>query len=208
MDLQILPLAITMMAGPQIMSALILTTSKRPISNSLAFIAAVGLVASVGVFLYSLIGGAISSVVPLGESSEPTTAAKIIQLALIAILVWLAIKSYLGRATTKQPKWMDSLIDAGPKRAFILGATLIFFMPTDIITMLTVGINLSSNNLNFSAALPFLLLTIFIASLPLMAYLLFYRRAKTFMPKVRGWMSLNSWLINIFVYVLFIYLII
>jgi hypothetical protein len=196
-----------MMAGPQIMSAVMLTTSKRPISNSLAFVTAVFVTASVGVFLYSLIGNAIGQAVSLHDESGPSAVAKCIQLGLVGLLVWLAIKSFLGRKTAKQPKWMDTLIDATPKKAFTLGATLIFLMPTDIIVMLTVGVNLASNNLSLIDAWPFLLLTTLIAALPLLTYLLFYRRAQTLMPKARDWMQQSSWLINIFVYAIFIFLI-
>ncbi len=207
MHLEILPLAITMMAGPQIMSALIFTTSKRPIANSLAFVAAVFVAASMGVFIYSLVGNVLGQAITLNDGDGPTGWAKAIQVALVGVLAWLAVKAYRGRKTSAQPEWMSSLIDAKPERAFTLGLTLIFLMPTDIAAMLTVGINLASNDLEFTDALPFLLLTTSIAALPLIAYLLFYRRAVSFMPKVRDWMSQNSWLVNIFVYVLFIYLI-
>ena len=104
MNLQILPLAITMMAGPQIMSALILTTSKRPIANPAAFVAGVALTASVGVALYTAIGTWLDSVVNLGNDSGPTTTAKIIQFVLVGLLVALAIKTFLGRKTAKEPK--------------------------------------------------------------------------------------------------------
>lgn len=207
MDLAILPLAVTMMAGPQIMSALMLTTSKRPVTNSLAFVIAVLLTASVGVFLYSLVGTALHQLIALRDQSGPTTAAKITQLVLVGILVLLAFKAFRGRKTAKQPKWMESLINARPKKAFKIGVLLIFLMPTDIVVMLTVGVNLTSNHLHFSAALPFLLVTALIAALPLLVYLLFYRKARTLMPKARDWMLYHSWLINIFVYALFIYLI-
>ena len=207
MHLQILPLAITMMAGPQIMSALVLTTSKRAIANSLAFVAAVALTATAGVFLYSLIGQVLDGALGLHDQSGPTALAEAIQIVLVGGLILLAIKSFRGRATASQPKWMYSLVNATPKRAFILGTTLIFLMPTDIMVMLTVGVNLASNDLSLLDAWPFLLLTTTIAALPLIAYLLFYRRAQALMPKVRDWMDSHSWLINIFVYVLFIYLI-
>jgi hypothetical protein len=49
--------------------------------------------------------------------------------------------------------------------------------------------------------------TILIAALPVLSYLLFRRRAQQVMPKVRDWMNTNSWLVNIIVYVVFIFLI-
>jgi small neutral amino acid transporter SnatA (MarC family) len=43
MNLQILPLAITMMAGPQIMSAIIFITASKPLKLSASFIAGVAI---------------------------------------------------------------------------------------------------------------------------------------------------------------------
>jgi len=205
--MQILPLAITMMAGPQILSALFLVTSKRPLANSFAFVAGVALTASVGVLLYTLLANLLGIAVPLGDKGGPTGVAKVIQLTLVGLLVLLAIKSFRERKHPKQPKWMASILESTPKRAFTIAAALIFLMPTDIIAMLTVGINLASNKLSFWSAVPFLLLTTLIAALPLLSYLLFYKKAQSFMPKARDWMSEHSWLINIFVYALFVYLI-
>jgi hypothetical protein len=72
---------------------------------------------------------------------------------------------------------------------------------------LTVGTNLAQNNASLLAALPFVVATILIAALPVLAFLLFHRRAVQVMPKVREWMNANSWLVNIIVYVIFIVLI-
>jgi Sap, sulfolipid-1-addressing protein len=51
-------------------------------------------------------------------------------------------------------------------------------------------------------------LTVFLAALPFLAYLLFHRRALEAMPKVRDWMTTNSWLVNIIVCGIFIALIV
>jgi hypothetical protein len=53
------------------------------------------------------------------------------------------------------------------------------------------------------AAVSFVAATIFIVALPVLAYLLFRRRAQRVMPKVRDWMNTNSWLVNIIVYIVF-----
>ena len=49
MSLQVLPLAITMMAGPQIMSAIVFVTTGRPIRVSLAFLSGVLIATLAGV---------------------------------------------------------------------------------------------------------------------------------------------------------------
>ena len=80
-------------------------------------------------------------------------------------------------------------------------------MPSDIIIMLTVGVNLVQHSSGLIAALPFIAATVLVAALPLLLYLLFYRRAQRAMPKVRDWMNANSWLVNIIVCIVFIFLI-
>jgi small neutral amino acid transporter SnatA (MarC family) len=49
MNVEILPLAITMMAGPQIMSSIIFVTNDRAVPVSLAFVAGVAIVVPLGV---------------------------------------------------------------------------------------------------------------------------------------------------------------
>lgn len=204
----ILPLAITMMAGPQIMSAIIFVTSEKALKNSLAFVIGVLVATAVGVAalrgLHSLIGGALD----FGDPSDSGSTGHIIQYALIALLVAFAIKNYVRRETIEPPKWLGKLQQADTKQALRTGLLVIFFMPSDIIVMLTVATNLEQNGDSLGAAVPFILLTTLIAALPLLGYLLFHRRAVGAMPKLRDWMNSNSWLVNIIVCVIFIILII
>jgi hypothetical protein len=79
--------------------------------------------------------------------------------------------------------------------------------PTDVATMLTVGVHLQHNDSALLEAWPFWALTLLIAAAPFLAYLIFRRRAERAMPKVRDWMTENSWLLNIFVLGLFIVMI-
>ena len=208
MNTDILPLAITMMAGPQIMSAIIFVTSEKALKNSLAFVIGVLVATAVGVAalrgLQSLIGGALD----FGDPSDSGSTGHIIQYALIALLVAFAIKNYVRRETIEPPKWLGKLQQADTKQALRTGLLVIFFMPSDIIVMLTVATNLEQNGDSLGAAVPFILLTTLIAALPLLGYLLFHRRAVGAMPKLRDWMNSNSWLVNIIVCVIFIILII
>jgi hypothetical protein len=80
-------------------------------------------------------------------------------------------------------------------------------MASDVIVMLTVGMNLVQNNAGLLAALPFIVATVLVAALPLLLYLLFYRRAQRLAPKIRDWMNAHSWLVNIIVCGVFILLI-
>lgn len=208
MDTQVLPLAITMMAGPQIMSAIIFLTNKTPVKVSLAFISAVALAVTLGVFLVTVLAHLLGQNFSLGSDSGGSASGQAIELILVALLIFLAVKSYLGRQTSEPPQWMGTLQAADVGKAFTTGLLLIFLMPSDVLIMLTTGVHLVDSGHNLAAAVPFIAATVLIASLPLLAYLLFRKRAATAMPKVRRWMNSHSWAVNIFVYLLFVFLIV
>jgi threonine/homoserine/homoserine lactone efflux protein len=206
MELQILPLAITMMAGPQIMSAIIFLTAPKPLKLSTPFIAGVAIATTVGVAIALALASILGSD-SLGDSSDAGSTGNLIQYLLVGLLVALAVKNYLGRETAEPPSWLGTLQSADEKKALTTGLLVILLMPSDIIIMLTVGVNLVQNNAGLIAALPFIGATVLVAALPLLLYLLFYRRAQRVMPKVRDWMNSNSWLVNIIVCIVFIALI-
>ncbi len=209
MGAQILPLAITMMAGPQIMSAIVLVTSPRAVRASIAFLVGVfvSLVAGVTIArgLTALLGGAL----PAGADEHgPTSLGVIVQVLLVGLLVAASLKSYLGRKTAKPPAWLGTLMTATPNTALKTGALVILLMPSDIVIMLTVGVNLQHHHATLGAALPFMLATTLIAALPLLLYLVFHKRAVQVMPPVRDWMNTHSWLVNIILYAVFIGLVV
>ncbi|MER6992243.1 GAP family protein [Saccharopolyspora hirsuta] len=205
MNLQVLPLAVTMMAGPQIMSAIVLVTAERPVRVSAAFLVGVIVATTVGVSIAggvaALLGGAVAID---GESHEASTLGKVIQIVLIGLLVLAAVKSYLGRKTAEPPRWLGALLSATPATALKTGLLVILAMPSDILVMLTVGMNLQHNKSGLSGAIPFIAATALIAALPLLLYLVLRKRAITAMPKVRDWMNTRSWLVNIIVCGIFI----
>jgi hypothetical protein len=126
---------------------------------------------------------------------------------LVGLLVFLAIKNYVRRESIEPPRWLGALQNAKPRTAFTTGLLLLSVFPSDFVVLVTVGMNLAQNGASLVAGLPFIGATILIAALPVLFYLLFRRRAQRLMPKVREWMNTNSWLVNIIVYVIFIFLI-
>ncbi|XVQ11543.1 GAP family protein [Spirillospora sp. CA-255316] len=207
MSLQILPLAVTMMVGPQIMSAIILVTAKQAVRVSLAFLLGVAVATTLGVTItrgvFALLGNGVS----LGDPSDRGSAGTIIQIGLVGLLLAAAVKSYVKRETATPPTWLGALMEAGPGKAFTTGLLVISLMPSDIAVMLTVGANLEQTGASLASALPFIAATVLIAALPLLALLLFHRRAQGVMPRVREWINTHSWVVNIAAYLVFIVLI-
>ncbi|MEV0408089.1 GAP family protein [Actinoallomurus sp. NPDC050550] len=207
MTIHVLPLAITMMAGPQIISAIIFVTAGRPIRLSLAFLAGVLAATVAGVAVMRGVAELLGSAVPMGGSQHKGGTGRIIELILVLLLLLLAVKNYLGRATAEPPRWLTTLLTATPLRALATGLLVILAMPSDLIVLLTVGLDLKRSNAGPIGAVPFVAATLLIAALPLLAYLVFRRRAEHAMPKVRDWLNSHSWLVNVIACLVFIALI-
>ena len=203
--LRVLPLSVTMMVGPQIMAAIIFVTARRAVRVSLAFLLGVALATTAGVAVMMSLAALLGS--DLGDPSDTGSVGKIIEYVLVGLLALAAVKNWVRRETIEPPKWLGTLMSAGPRRAFEVGLLVILLMPSDLVVMMTVGVHLERSGSSFAEALPFIGLTVLIAALPLLAFLLFHRRAEAAMPRVRDWMNTHSWLINIMACAVFIVLI-
>jgi Sap, sulfolipid-1-addressing protein len=207
MKLDVLPLAFTMVAGPQIMSAIIFVTASKPIRLSAYFLAGVVIAVIVGVTITFTLATLFGNSISLGTSSDNGSLGNVIQYLLVGLLIFLSIRNYVRRESIEPPRWLGAMQNATPRTAFLAGLLLLSIFPSDFVVLMTVGVNLAQHNVPLLAAVPFIATTILLAALPALAYLLFRRRAEVAMPKVRDWMNTHSWLVNIIVYFVFIVLI-
>src|SRR5215210_8087120 len=207
MSLAVIPLAITMNAGPQIMSAIIFVTAPKALKLSAYFLAGVVIAVTLGVTVTHTLATLFGHSISLGDPSNNGSLGHIVQYLLVGLLIFLSIKNYVRRESIEPPRWLGAMQNATPRTAFMAGLLLLSVFPSDFVVLMTVGVNLAQNNASLLGALPFVAATILIAALPVLSYLLFRRRAERAMPKVRDWMNTHSWLVNIIVYVVFIVLI-
>jgi len=199
--LTVLPLAIVMVAGPQIISAIFLATSESWQKNSAAFLAGVLIAVTVVVTVAYVV---VRIVFDAAGASNETTSRQWLDGAILLLLVVAAIHKYLTRKTSKPPSWMGKLEEATPKMSFRLGALLLGLFPTDIITSVVVGSSLARDSDPWWYCLPFVLLTLCLVALPVLFVLLLGKRAAVILPKVRDWMNTNSWIVSEVVIVFFI----
>lgn len=198
-QLQILPLCLIMVMGPQILTAIFLVTSRQVAKNSLAMIAGVLLAASLGLAIWS---GVVSAVgLDPSDSDGPSTADYIVSglLALLAIRVWMT------RGEADLPKWMGALQEAEPRRAFTLGFLLILLMPTDIAATISTANLMRESSLDAIDGWPLVAGTVLLMALPFLAYMALGHRARDAMPGIKEWLTTHSWLVNLVVIVYFIY---
>ncbi len=198
-QLQILPLALIMVMGPQILTAIFLVTSREPVKNSVAMLIGVLVAASLSILIWFGLYEVLGINPPSG--SGPSGADYVVA----GLLALLGIHTFLGRGTAEVPKWMTALQEAVPKRAFGLAFLLILLMPTDIIAVISTVHWLHNDSLDVLHAWPLVAATVALMALPIVAYLLLGHRARAAMPRIRDWLTTNAWLVNIIVIVYFIF---
>jgi hypothetical protein len=200
--LAVLPLALTMNLGPQIITNITLLTTKNPVKKLLCFLAA-ALVSSTVITMVAFLLFSLLNTAPK-VSSNPSTAQRIADFVFVGLLVILIVRTFLRRKKKEEPRWLSEIEDASPRRVFVIALMLFSFMPTDLVAMITVAGYLARNKLHYYSVFPFIALTMILASLPLISYLLFRRPAQRVMPRVQYWLDTNSWVVNEVVLVFFI----
>jgi hypothetical protein len=198
--LPVVPLALIMVMGPQIVTAIFLVTSHKPIKDSLAMLLGVFIAASLGLLIWFSVSNALG-INPDKSHSGPGTADWVVA----GVLVLLAIHVVRTRGSAEAPKWMSALVEAGPQRAFALGFLLILLMPTDIVATIATAGFLHKEGLGVIDGWPLVVTTLLLMALPLLGYLLLGERAKRAMPGVRDWLTGNGWIVNLIVIAYFIY---
>ncbi|MGA8116250.1 MAG: GAP family protein [Actinocatenispora sp.] len=199
--LTVLPMAIVMIAGPQIVSAFFFATSDNARRVSLGYVCGVAVAVLLGI---SVVYWLIRLLRGPGSSGSHGSGSTLIDWIIVALLVVLAVIVFLRRKKSHPPKWMTTLQSATPKFSFRLGFLLFLLMPTDVVTMLTVGGRLAREGDPWWHSLPFVALTLLLVALPILVVLLFGQRAERLLPKIRDWMTAHSWVISEIVVLFFL----
>lgn len=195
----VLPLAVVMVAGPQIISSFFFATSNTWKSDSAAYV----LGGALGLFPVVTIAYLFANKVSSGGSGGGSKSNGI-EIAIIALIVFAMAYNFHNRKRSEPPKWMGKLQTATPKFTFRLGLLLMALFPGDIVTSVSVGFHLANQGDPWWHALPFILLTLFFLGLPALLVLVLGERARKFLPKIRDWMDANSWIVSEVVLVFFI----
>jgi threonine/homoserine/homoserine lactone efflux protein len=184
----VLPMAVVMSAGPQIVTATFFATSQDAKRNSLAFLTGAATATTIGVTIFFLLGSGIAGKQKHGKDW--------LDWLIIGLLIFLVVRVFLTRNESQSPKWMRRLQGANARYAVTIGFLLYLLMPTDLIAAATVGAYIARQGEPWWHTLGFVVLTILIAGLPFIALLAMGRRAESTLPKIRDWMNANSWIVN------------
>lgn len=199
---EVLPLAVVMIAGPQILSSVFLATSEQWRANSTAYVVGAALAIGLVVSIAYTLGNRFSETGAL----LGTSAKQLLYLVVLGFLVYAAVETYRKRTVSKPPAWMGKLTNASPRFSLKLGFLLLGVFPTDIVTSISVGTYLAANGAPVTDAAGFISLTLFFLAVPSLSVFLLGERAETALPEIRDWMDDNSWLISEAVILLFVVL--
>jgi hypothetical protein len=119
----------------------------------------------------------------------------------------LLVVVFAKRKRSEPPKWMGELEGASPRFAFRLGFLLFIAMPSDEATMVAVAGTLAGHDRPWWHLLPFLVLTLLLLALPLLALLAFGQRAVAALPKIRDWANKHAWIVSEAVILIFVALV-
>ena len=95
----ILPAAIGMMLGPQILSSIFLATSEKSRPNSWAYVAGVALGATLGMAVAYFVATLYEA-----ATDDSEQASDLFIYVIVALLVFLSIRTFLTRKTAEPPK--------------------------------------------------------------------------------------------------------
>ena len=116
--LTVLPFVLVMIAGPQIVSAVFLATSVNWARNSLASIGGASLsITAIVTATYFIVRGATDS----GGAPVKGDKGIALDVIILVLLLFLAVKVYRERNDAEPPKWMGRLEQASPSFSFKLG---------------------------------------------------------------------------------------
>ncbi|WFF02173.1 GAP family protein [Micromonospora sp. WMMD964] len=195
--LTILPLAVVMVAGSQLVVAVFLASSNRPRAASLAFLGGAGLVVTAGVtvswLLTRWVGGLAADASAAAGKIDRGPA---IDLVVLVLLVCLAAVVWVRRDRSGPPRWLGSIERAEPRQAMRLGALLFVVTPTDDLTMAAVGASVARHNLPWWHLVPFVLVTVLLLAVPLLALLLLGDKAARVLTRMREWAEGHAWIVN------------
>ena len=198
----VLPMAFVMVAGPQIVTAILLATGTRPRRDSAFFLVGAGVSTFIGVsaayFLTGLLKGRGAA------SGGDARVERAIEIAISVLLVFLAWKTWRERNPSQPPRWMARLESATPLFSLRMGLLLYLLMPGDLISMFTVGAYLAHHGAPWWHGLVFVAVTVALTGAPLLLLLALGKRGQALLPKARDWMTKNSWIVSEIVIVFFL----
>ena len=193
----ILPLSLVVMISPiNIIPSILLLFSRRPLPNSLAFLA--GFIAGFGAVLVALV--ALTSAFNLNVSNGGSGWSTALRFVLGIYLVFAAVRKFRGRPREGEsgtmPGWMDGLLEYSTPRSFGAGMVLGAGNPKNIVVGIAAALEITAAALPVGQEAGSIALYVLIGSLgvalPIVTMLALGDRADKVLKGWRIWLTQNN----------------
>jgi threonine/homoserine/homoserine lactone efflux protein len=191
-----LPIAVGVLISPMPIVALVLMlVSRHARSNGVAFV--VGWLA--GIFAVGTLVALVAAGATSGEEDPPAWAG-VLKIALGALLLLLAVRSWRGRPgegeTAPTPKWMAALDGFNAFKALGIGVLLGAVNPKNLLLVISAGTTIATATSQTDQQIIAVAVFTVVASLgvlvPLGIYLVTGERAATLLEGIKTWMIANN----------------
>jgi threonine/homoserine/homoserine lactone efflux protein len=193
----VLPLAVAVAVFPiPIIAMVVIVGSEQGRSKGFAFV----LAWFIGLAAVGAIAIALADALDASSSGGPATWVAVVLLLLGMLLVWLAVKQWLGRPRpgeeTPAPGWMRRLDDFGVGKAAGAGFSLSALNPKNVLLVAAAGLEIAEVGIprdqQFFALLVFVVLASAGVLTPLVLSLVLGERSGELLERIRGWMARNN----------------
>jgi threonine/homoserine/homoserine lactone efflux protein len=185
---ELIPLAFVVALSPlSIIPAVLVLRSSRPRPSGLAYLAGwlLALFGLAAVFL--LLSGLI------GNFDKPPSWASWLRIVVGVLLIGFGIFRWVRRGEAHTPKWMTSLTDMAPPRAFLTAMLLVVVNPKVLFISAAAGLSIGTSGLGvvgaWSAAVYFALVAGSTVLIPVVAYAVYSHRLDGVLRRVGDWME-------------------
>lgn len=205
---EILPLAIVVAVSPiNIVAAILLLFSKRPIANALSYLA--GFMVGVAAILSGLT--ALADAIGLDSDSDRSRGASALLLALGLFLLIVAIRKFAYRPGPeehpKAPKWMQGIGDFNAGKALLVGLAVGALNPKNIAVALASSVVVASAELPAGQQIGVIAIYTLVVSLgvaaPIVAAAALGDRSEGVLTTWKDWLDRNNGTVMAVVYLFF-----
>lgn len=193
----VLPYAIAITISPvPIIAVILMLMSPRPRPLGLSFLTGWVAGIAISVVVFTLLAGFI----PHDAQDGPQPIVGIIQLALGAMLVLLAIRQWKARPAPGEvpplPKWMSAIDSMKPGGALVLAFALAAINPKNMMMSVAAATTISSASMGLAtttvAIVVFVVLAVLSVLVPVVSYLVAPAKATHMLEAMRTWLTVNN----------------
>lgn len=167
--IEILPFAIGVFASPlPVIIAVVFLFSSRPRPTSTTYVVTWMLGLTAATVIFALLAGLIE------DQDQPRGWVPWVRVALGVVLVLMALKVWAGRRTDTAPRWLSTIMDAGPREALRFGVLMSAANPKELLMALAAGLAVGTSDVGVAGSVGAIAVFVIVGATSVVAPLLVF----------------------------------